>query len=138
LTNIVPAFDADVPDNHFLLRQRVDFGRGPWPLVVDLARQFELPSGDIDRLDVFDVVMRVEARRLDHLRLRIGRRQMVGPEDQALGQIVPARHRAQRALHLVGFGDIAAGQKSQRAEAHRAAQELAAVDRGQCLAIDLK
>ena len=38
LADVIPAFDADVADDHFLLGQLVDLLRGPWPLVVDAGR----------------------------------------------------------------------------------------------------
>ena len=72
--------------------------------------------------------MGVEARRLHHLRLAKGRREVVGPEDEGLHPVVPARHRAQHRLHLVGFADVATGQQRQGAEAQRAAQHVAAID----------
>ena len=77
LPDIVPALDADMPDDPFLLRQRVDLLRGPGPLVLDQAGEFELPVRAVDRLDVLDFVIGVEARRLDHLGFGECRRQMV-------------------------------------------------------------
>ena len=53
---------------------------------------------------------------------------MIRPENEFLHAVVPGRNRAQHALHLVGFGDVTAGQQRQRAEAERAAQHVAAVD----------
>ena len=82
----------------------------------------------VDRLDLLDLVIGVEARRLDHLRLGIGRRQVVRPEQEVPAPVVPARNGAQHALHRAAVGDIATGQQRQRAEADRAAQQLAAVD----------
>ena len=53
---------------------------------------------------------------------------MIRPEDEFLHAVVPGRNRAQHALNLIGFGDVAAGQQRQRAEAKRAAQHVAAID----------
>ena len=103
---------------------------GPRRLVLDEAGEFELPVRAVDRLHVLDAVVGVEARRLHHLRLREGRRQMIGPEQELLHHVVPARDALQRALHGVLVGDVAAGQHRQRAEADGAAQQLAAVDLG--------
>ena len=82
----------------------------------------------VDRLHLLDLVIGVEARRFHHLRLGIGRHQVVGPEQEGLDQIVPARHGGQHALHRAAVGDVATGQQRQRAEADRAAQQAAAVD----------
>ena len=74
LPDVVPAFHADVADDPFLLGQRIDFPRGPWFLVLNLARKLQFPGGDVDRGDIFDVVVGVEARRLDDHGFREGRR----------------------------------------------------------------
>ena len=83
---------------------------------------------DVDRLHLLDLVIGVEARRPQHLRLGIGRRELVGIEQERLHAVVPFRNRAQHALHRAAVGDVAAGEHRQRAEADRAAQDLPAVD----------
>ena len=117
-----------MPDDDFLLGQCIELLRGPGPLVGDAAGQFQFPGGAVDRLDVLDVEMGVEARRLDHLRGVKRRRQMIGPEDRRLHAVVPCRHRAQHLLHRLLFGHVAAGQQRQRAETDGAAQHAAPVD----------
>jgi hypothetical protein len=44
LANIIPALDADVPDDDLLLRERIKPLRGPRPLIFDAAGQFQGPS----------------------------------------------------------------------------------------------
>ena len=53
---------------------------------------------------------------------------MIGAEDRVLYAVIPRRHRAQRFLHRIDLADIAAGQHGQRAETDRAAQDAAAID----------
>src|SRR4029077_18595716 len=89
LADIVPALDADVADDQFLLRQSINLLRGPGPLVLDQAGQFELPGRAVNRLDVLDRIIGVEARRLHHLRGTEGWREMIGAEDRTLDAVVP-------------------------------------------------
>ena len=93
------------------------------------ARQLQLPAVAVHRRQVLDVVVGVEARRLHDLVGRERGRQVVGPEQQRLGAIVPLRHRLQDALNGVAMRDVAARQHGEGAEAEAAAQELAPVDR---------
>ena len=69
LANIVPPFHANMPDNELLLRERIELIGAPGSLVRNAARQLEAPGRCIDRSHVLDRIIRVEARRLDHLRL---------------------------------------------------------------------
>ena len=66
---------------------------------------------------VFDVVRGVKARWLDDLRLRISRRQVIRPEDEGLDAVVPAGNGAQHGLQLRVFGDVAAAEQREGAEA---------------------
>ena len=91
LADVVPALDADVADDDLLLGQVVDLPQRPRPLVADEARQLQLPGVAVDRRQVLDVVVGVEARRLDDLVGRERGRQVVGPEQQRLGAVVPLR-----------------------------------------------
>ena len=130
LANIVPALDADMADDDFLFRQRVYLRRGPRRFVVDQPGEFKLPLRAVDRLDVLDLVIGVEARRLDHLIDAVGWRQLMRIEQQRLHAVVEVGHRAQHRLHRVGIAHRAAGQHGERAERHRAAQQIAPVDIG--------
>ena len=49
-------------------------------------------------------------------------------EDELLDAIVPCRDREQHGAYCGGIAHVAAGQHGERAEAHRAAQEITAID----------
>src|ERR1700719_3934347 len=66
LPNVIPSFDADVLDDDVLLGQLIDLLCGPRLFVVDAAGELQFPGRAVDRLDVFDVVVGVKTRRLDH------------------------------------------------------------------------
>jgi hypothetical protein len=44
LADVIPALHADMADDDFLLRQRVELLRGPGPLVVDATSELQLPA----------------------------------------------------------------------------------------------
>ena len=100
LTDVVPTLHADVLDDHFLLGQLVELFHGPRPFVLDQTCEFEFPGRAVDQ---FHVRMSIEAWRLDDLRLRIGRRQVVGLENEGLDAVVPAGNGAQHRLQLRVF-----------------------------------
>src|SRR5580692_7408629 len=131
LPDIVPALDADMPDDPFLLRQPVELLHGPRLLVGDPAGELQLPCRAIDPVDVLDAIIGVETRRLHDLGFAVGRRQVARPEHQRLDAIVEGGHRAKHRLHRVLVGYVAAGQHGKRAKAERAAQEFATVDLGE-------
>ena len=72
--------------------------------------------------------MCVKTRRLHHLRFRVCRRQVIGPENQFLYPIVPGGNGTQRGLHLIALGNVATLQQRQRAEAQSTTQDVAAID----------
>ncbi len=123
LSDIVPALDANMPDDDVLLRQLVNLLRRPRLFVGDAAEEFQLPGRAVDRFDVLDIVIGVKARRLDHLRRRECRRQMVRPEYRLLYAVVPGRHGAQELLHGRFLADVAARQQAERAKTDRAANK---------------
>ena len=111
LADIVPTFDANVPDNKLVLREIIELLGAPGSFVPNEASQFELPSRFVDRLYLFDRIVGIEARWLDDLRLRKCQREMIRPEDELLDAVVPRgdcqQHRAYRRV----IAHIAAGQK---------------------------
>jgi hypothetical protein len=129
-SDVIPALYADVLDDNFLFGESVDPVERPRPLVGDEAGEFQLPGGEVDGFQVLDLEMSIEAGRLHHLVRRIGARQPLRIEQQLLDAVVQRRDRAQRALDGRAFGHVAAGEKGQRAEAQRAAQQLAAAGVG--------
>ena len=89
--------------------------------------ELELPARDVDRLHLLDLVVGVEARRLETWpRYKSARACWV--EQERLHAVVPFRHRRSTLCTALAVGDVAAGEHRQRAEADRAAQDLAAVD----------
>src|SRR5258707_3097191 len=149
LADVVPSLHADVLDDHFLLGQLVKLFHGPRPLVLDETGESELPACTIDRLYVFDVEMGIEARRLDDLRFRIGRRQVIRPEDEGLDSIVPIGNSAQHSLQLCVFGhgagaqlcvfgQVAAAKQREAAKRQTAAQDVASVNLCNELAVLIK
>ena len=53
---------------------------------------------------------------------------MIGPEQEFLRKIVPRGRAFEHGLHCLVLGHIATSQEGERAQAERAAQDLAAVD----------
>src|SRR5690242_13394595 len=125
---MVPAFDADVANDQLLLRQFGDLLSGPGALVLNESGKFELPATDIDRLDLGDFIIGIEARRLDDLCLGECRREVVGPKQESLHTVIKRGDGLQYALHSASIGHVASCQQRQRAETDSAAQDLAPVD----------
>ena len=129
LADIVPALDADMPDDHLAFGKVGDLLPGPGALVVDEAGELQPPRVPIDRLDILDLVIGVEAGRLQHHRARVFGRQFVGIEQSLLDAVVEGGHGAQRLADGGRVADVAAGQHGQRAERQAAAQETATLHR---------
>ena len=122
-------------DDDLLFRQFVDLLRGPRRLVVDQPGEFELPCRAVDRLDVFDFVEGIEARRLDHLIFAEGRRQMVRPNSSACTPSLnddTARRNACTAPVSLTLQPVSMVSAPRR---NRAAQQIAAVDVGDQLPV---
>jgi hypothetical protein len=67
LPDVIPALDADMPDDPFLLRQRVELLHGPRLLVGNPAGQLQLPRRAVDPVDILDAVIVIETRGFDDL-----------------------------------------------------------------------
>src|ERR1700709_2644397 len=62
LADIVPAFDADMANDHLALRQAGNILPGPRLLILDQPAEFQPPAVAVHRLDVLDLIISVEAR----------------------------------------------------------------------------
>ena len=99
------------------LRQLVELLQRPGFLVVDEPAHLELPILAVDVGRVVEGVIAVERERFCYCALGEGRRQGIGIEDRRLHAIVEFRDLLQHLLGGKAVGDVAAGQKRQRAEA---------------------
>src|SRR6516165_1191355 len=100
----------------------------PGVLVRDEAGQLQAIIGSGEFRHVRNGKERVVAKVTHDLALRKGGGQPLIAEQKRLSAVVPSRHQSENALHLIVVGNVTSGQQTQRPEAQRLAQKLAAFD----------
>src|SRR6185437_8919299 len=105
--------------------QRMQFGERPRLLVVDQPGDLKFIGTAVHFRRFVFVIIGVERKRPGDGAVGESRRQLGAAEQRGLRAVVERRNLSQHALRGITVDDVAAGQKRQRTEASRAAQETA-------------